>query len=477
MRKQTKWKRTASVTLSHAIENTSNIIDNVLNDLNSAIKNKIQPAQVVAKFEQVEKEMHAAFIEAERIVLGEVLAQYDIDSPFVMLDEKEYRQVLRCEQTYTSAVGQIRIERSLYRAKNETQSICPLELRAGIVEGSWSPAAAKQALLAVSQLTPYEAAHLFSELGAMQPSKSSLDRLPKKLNIEWEDHRELFESKLRQQTKIPEDAVAVAVSLDGVLVPMQGGAVLPGDSRYEEASCGTLTYYDAEGEPLLTRRYGRMSERKKVTLKEFLKTELNHALNCLPNLQVVKVADGAKDNWTFLDQELPKGISVLDFYHAAEHLKKAFEIIYGVKSLEATIEFTKYRSILRHDERGIEKIIQHISYQLKKHPKKDSLKTELNYFKNNKKRCQYLMVSKANLPIGSGIVEATCKSLVSQRLKRSGMCWKENGGQAILTFRALLQSELFDKAWELLNKEYISDIKFPKNVIPFPGKHRKTVSG
>ena len=457
------------MTLSHTIEKTPNIVENILSNLNSVIKTKIEQAQAGAAFEQVEKETHSAFVEAERLVMAEILAQYDINIPFIMLNEKEYRQVLRCEQTYTSAVGQIRVERSLYRAKNETQSICPLELRAGIVEGVWSPTAAKQALLVVSQLTPYEAAHLFGELGAMQPSKSSLDRLPKKLNLQWEQKRETFEQSLRQQFEVPEEAVTVGVSLDGVLVPMQGGVVQPGDSRYEEASCGTLTYYNEAGEPLATRRYGRMPEHKKVTLKAFLKDELRQALDCQPNLQIVKVADGAKDNWKFLDQTLPKGISVLDFYHAAEHLKKAFEIIYGVKSIKATLEFKKHRSILRHDERGIEKIIQHLSYQLKKHPKKHSLRTELNYFKNNKKRCQYHKVSEANLPIGSGIVEATCKSLVSQRLKRSGMCWKENGGQAILTFCALLQSKLFDTAWELLNKAYLSDVKLPENVIPFPG--------
>lgn len=463
--------------LSHAIEQAANISDIALNNLSSIVESKIKQAQKRIAFEQVEKEIHAAFIEAERAVLSEALAKYDIDLPTVMNEGKEYHQVLRCEQTYISAVGQIRVERSLYRAKNETQSICPLELRAGIIEGTWSSTAAKQALLVVSQLTPYEAAHLFGELGAMQPSKSSLDRLPKKLSLQWEEKRETFEQSLRQQFEVPEEAVTVAVSLDGVLVPMQGGVVLPGDSRYEEASCGTLTYYDGEGEPLATRRYGRMPEHKKLTLKKFLKNELSHALDCQPDLQIVKVADGAKDNWTFLDQTLPKGISVLDFYHAAEHLKKAFEIIYGVKSPKATLEFKKYRSILRHDEKGIEKIIQHLSYQLKKHPRKGSLKTELNYFKNNKKRCRYLTISEANLPIGSGIVEATCKSLVSQRLKRSGMCWKGNGGQAILTFRALLQSELFDVAWALLNKEYISKVKLPENVISFPGKHRKNVSG
>jgi hypothetical protein len=346
-----------------------------------------------------------------------------------------------------------------------------------MVEERWSPRAAKQALLAVSQLTPYEAARLFKELGAMQPSKSSLDRLPKKLSRQWEQKQESLEHFMRQEMKIPVDAVAVGVSLDGVLVPIQGGVVIPGDSRYEEASCGTLTYYDKEGEPLSTRRYGCMPEHKKRTMKEFLRKEVNYALERRPKLQLVKVADGAKDNWSFLNEELPEGISVLDFYHAAEHLKKAFEITYGVKEIKASVEFTKYRSILRHDKRGVDKIIQHLSYLLKKNPRKTGLRAEMNYFKNNKHRCRYDEIAEANLPIGSGIVEATCKTLVSQRLKRSGMSWKEAGGQAILTFRALLQSDLFNTAWDKLSEIYRSEIQLPKNVVVLPGKHMKTVSG
>ncbi|MCF6299090.1 MAG: hypothetical protein L3J01_04345 [Thiomicrorhabdus sp.] len=396
--------------------------------MRSAIESKIKQAEQGARFEQIEKEIHAAFIEAERAVLSEALEKYDIDLPTVMLEGKEYRQVVRCEQTYTSAVGSIRVERSLYRHKSGSPSICPLELRTGIVEGNRTPIAAKQALLLVSQLTPYETAHLLGELGAMQPSKSSLDRLPKKLSHRWEARRESFEQSLRQQFEVPEDAVTVAVSLDGVLVPMQGGVVMPGDSRYEEASCGTLTYYDREGELLATRRYGCMPEHKKRTLKDFLEKEVSYALNCRQNLQLVKVADGAKDNWTFLDGILPDGESVLDFYHAAEHLKKAFEIVYGVKAIKASTEFSKYRSILRHDKKGIDKIIAHLGYLLKKNPIKITLQTEINYFKNNKQRCRYAAIADANFPIGSGIVEATCKTLVSQRLKRSVLCiaWKCN---------------------------------------------------
>lgn len=177
------------------------------------------------------------------------------------------------------------------------------------------------------------------------------------------------------QSEVPDEAVTVGVSLDGVLVPMQGGKALPGDSRYEEASCGSLTYYDEEGEALATRRYGRMPERKKITLKSFLAKEIEYALKCNPNLQLVKVADGARDNWAFLEEELPKGLSELDFYHAAEHLKKAFEMAYGVDSQNANAEFFKYRTILRHDLRGIDKVIRKLGALVKKNPKKKLLNT------------------------------------------------------------------------------------------------------
>ncbi len=463
--------------LSHAIEQLPNISEAALNNLSLSIKTGITQAQQGDLFEIVEKEIHAAFIEAERAVLGEALAQYDINVPSVNIEGKTYRQVIRCEQTYTSAVGPIRVTRSRYREKSGCPSICPLELQAGIVENRWSPRAAKQALLVVSQLTPYEAARLFIELGGMQPSKSSLDRLPKKLSGQWQQKQVDFELSMRQQARIPAEAVAASVSLDGVLVPIQGGVILPGDSRYEEASCGTLTFYDKAGDPLSTRRYGCMPEHKKLTMKAFLRKEVHYMLECRPDLQLVKLADGAKDNWTFLDQSLPDGISVLDFYHAAEHLKKAFEIVYGIKEIKARVEFERYRSILRHDKQGVTKVIQHLSYLLKKHPRKSALKPELNYFKNNKHRCRYFAVAEANLPIGSGIVEATCKTLVSQRLKRSGMSWKEEGGQAILTFRALLQSDLFDTAWEKLSDVYCTQVQLPKNVVAFTGKHRKNVSG
>ncbi len=80
----------------------------------------------------------------------------------------------------------------------------------------------------------------------------------------------------------------------------------------------------------------------------------------------------------------------------------------------------------------------------------------------------YATAQAENLPIGSGVVEAACKTLATQRLKRSGMRWRQAGGQAILTLRALVQSERFEAGWELLAETYKQPVSMPNNVVPFP---------
>jgi hypothetical protein len=82
----------------------------------------------------------------------------------------------------------------------------------------------------------------------------------------------------------------------------------------------------------------------------------------------------------------------------------------------------------------------------------------------------YARLRAQNLPISSGVIEATCKTLVTQRMKRSGQHWTIDGGQAILTFRALAQSERFDAAWKMVAAEYQQDMVFPENVLPFPAR-------
>ena len=433
-------------------------------------------------FERVERELHERFVEAEREVLGELLERLDVDVPSVEIGERRYHRVLDSTETYTTAVGAVKVRRTLYRCGRE-RAVVPMELRAGMVEGHWTPLAARQASCVVAQMTPKEGETLLRELGNMAPSKSSLDRLPKALSARWEANREPFESTLRDVSVVPDEAVTVAVSLDGVMVPMKDGCRANkrersraagrrtnGPAGYREASCATLSFYDAEGERLDTLSMGRMPEPKKATLKTMLSAELDAVLGKRPDLHIVTVADGARDNWRYLDALAPEATAVVDFYHATEHLKAALDARYGENNATGRAQFHKLRHVLRDDADGVEKVIRALDYQRKKFPRRTRIGEVLRYFRRNRHRMRYADTQARHLPIGSGVVEAACKTLVTQRLKRSGMRWRHAGGQAILTLRALMQSSRFDQAWASLSNTYRQDVAVPDNVVAFPRK-------
>ena len=89
---------------------------------------------------------------------------------------------------------------------------------------------------------------------------------------------------------------------------------------------------------------------------------------------------------------------------------------------------------------------------------------------------RYATWSRAHLPIGSGVTEAACKTLVTQRMKHSGMRWRHAGGQAILTLRSWAQSERFDRGWELLAATYKKVVTLPNKVVPLPKKRAAEMS-
>ena len=407
-------------------------------------------------FEGVERELHERFVAAEREVLGQLLERLDVDVASVVMEGRRYHRVLHSTETYTTAVGAVTATRTLYRHGRE-RAVAPMELRAGIIEGHWTPLAARQASCVVAQMTPSEGEALLRELGNMAPSKSSLDRLPKALSARWEANREAFESTLREAMVVPGEAVTVAVSLDGVMVPMKDGQRaekrersqargrrVKGPAGYQEAGCATLSFYDAEGERLNTLSFARMPQPKKATLKTMLSSELDTALGRRPDLHVVTVADGAHDNWRYLDTLAPEATAVVDFYHAAEQLKSALDARYGDNDAKGRAQFHKLRHILLDDPDGVEKVIRALAYQRKRFPRRKRIGEVLRYFRRHRHRMRYAQTQAHHLPIGSGVVEAACKTLVTQRLKRSGMRWRHIGGQAILTLRALLQSSRFE---------------------------------
>ena len=429
---------------------------------------------------QFERELHGHVMAIEREVVAEELARYDVSAEEVEVEKVVYRRIFATPETYLAGAGPVTVTRHLYRpAGRSSKSICPLELRAGIIGGYFTPRAARQAAFVTAHLTPGESETLFDELEGMRPSRASLDRLPKTLSPHWEQHRVEWEAALRTQATVPTEAQVMAISVDGVMVPMKEGAVertaqqtepgkhASGPTGHQEVGCGTVVLYDAEGVRVQTVRYGRMPESKKVTLQQELQTEVVSIVARNPDLRRVHLADGAKDNWRLLheieqtlDRPTPAGIDIVDFYHACEHLKKGCDAAWGESTPRSQAEFERLKTLLKEADGGADQVIRVLKYQCGRvrGNKRQRLEAELTYLRNQRPHMDYAEYLRQGLPIASGVIEAACKTLVTQRLKRSGMAWRSLGGQGILTLRSLIQSDRWSAAWELLRADFRKEV-------------------
>src|SRR5512133_2244274 len=174
-------------------------------------------------FERFEQELHALIMALEGELVGEELSRYDLEAEEIEVESKVYQVGVSLPETYLCAAGLVTVNRHLYHPTHEAgKSICPLELRVGIIGGYFTPRAARQGAFVMAHLTAGESEAVFGEVGNMRPSRSSLDRLPKELSPHWEQHREAWEMQLRQRETIPSAAKTMALSVDGVMAPMRG---------------------------------------------------------------------------------------------------------------------------------------------------------------------------------------------------------------------------------------------------------------
>lgn len=442
-------------------------------------------------FYEFEKTLHERLRQAEREIVADVMAASDVDADAIEIEGRVHRRVLKGSQTYMTAVGEVIVERWLYKDRRDptAHALAAMDLKLGIVEGFWTQRAAEQASWVVTQMTPGKAEELFGRVGNMDPSKSSLDRLPKALGERWEAEREKYEQVLREAIVIPEGTCSIAASIDGVLAPIEGGKsptdiraeaaaegrLSKGPAGYREVGCATLSFCDAKGDLIGAIRFGRGPEYKKVTLKDILSKDLAHLLAQRPELPLVKLTDAGGDNWEYL-ATLPPGPEILDFFHATEHLAAAVAAVHGDGTFATRHKFEELRERLLTEDRGAESVVNALRYLVQKHPGKKKVAKVLAYFRKNKHRMRYAEWKRAGYMIGSGVVEAACKTLVAQRLKLSGMRWGEHGAQAILTMRGWDQSDRFDEAWALVAATYQREIQVLANVVditPRPEKKRR----
>ena len=395
-------------------------------------------------FETVETGLRDAMNGLGCKLLGGCAESRDDGASRIERDGQCWFRVAATPKTIMTTLGPVSFRRARYRNGASSASLVPVDESLGLIDDYLTRPAAQLGLMMMGHCTAREAEEFFAKVGGMRPSVSTLQRLTLSMHERWESIAPEALDTMCGAEDIPPDAVTAPVSLDGVMVALRAGEDGRAEACWREASCGTVSFHDAKGNRLKTLYLGRMPESGKVTLKAHLASEVAHIRRARPEIRIGAIADGADDNWTFLESLSPE-TEVIDFWHACEHLRVVSD------HAVAPHWFEKHREILRHDPRGAAKVIRALCY-LRDSSKGDraEIERELAFFRKHRHRMRYHALKEEGIAIGSGVVEAACKTLVAQRLKRSGMRWRIVGGQAVLTFRALIKSGLFEHAWAAL---------------------------
>lgn len=159
--------------------------------------------------------------------------------------------------------------------------------------------------------------------------------------------------------------------------------------------------------------------------------------------QVVFIADGARWTWNIADEHFPDAIQIVDLYHAREHLWNLGRELYGTVA-----EWVKQRHE-ELDKGDIELLIENLK-ELRPSSEglKEMIRKEIGYFETNKERMRYKKFREMGLFVGSGVIEAGCKTVVGQRLKQSGMRWSVKGANSILALRICQLNNRWEDYWE-----------------------------
>lgn len=163
--------------------------------------------------------------------------------------------------------------------------------------------------------------------------------------------------------------------------------------------------------------------------------------------QLVFLGDGAPWIWELARVNFPKALQILDWYHAMEHVHELTAALWP-DSKVAQRQSSRWEDWLARDR--INDVIAAAQRRLdaRNDPEDSPAAKALNYFRNNRQRMAYGSYRQAGYFVGSGVVEAGCKTVVGKRLKESGMHWSEVGAQNVLNFRCALLSGRFDDYWD-----------------------------
>lgn len=362
-----------------------------------------------------------------------------------------------------TAVGWAMIDRAYYLCSDCNHGQFPADVQLDIDKTDYSPGV-RRMLAAVGNETPFAPGRKqLKLLAGLEVTAKAIERTAESIGADIENRQQL-DIKRAKQLCLPVIAGDVIpylyVQMDGTQVfvvksETEGRASrTPGQpARTRECKLGCVfaqTGVDDQGRPVRdegsTTYVGAIEAAEQFGLRIY--TEAYHRGWDRAMIRVV-MGDGSHWIWNLADQHFPGAIQIVDLYHAREHLWNVARKLYPADEA-AQKRWLSYK--LDWLENGkIEKLVvalRKTASSITNSELAKAIGNEAEYFDSNRERMRYPEFRKKNLFVGSGVIEAGCKTVIGSRLKQSGMHWTVRGANAIVSLRCCIVSGKFESYWE-----------------------------
>jgi hypothetical protein len=421
-----------------------------------------------AATQKLEADLQGHFRELGRSALQDTLNSLEPAAAEQVPDELHvggvcYRRRFKTPRVVDSTFGRLQLWRWLYEPRTTGERcLFPLELLIGLVAGRSTPALADRVGRLVAQYTQRDVLRILREENGVKWSHALLRETAAAVSKHIDGHRQAAQAKqvigwLRQahRGRGPLEPV-LAVGRDGIMVPLCGGGP-------QEAAIATVAVYDRTGRRLGTVYLACMPEELQETLTRQLTALLEAILSGWKGTrpQLAYITDGGhvpEGYYKVLRKmadpcrpgERLQWVRVVDYYHATLYITKLAEALFG-KSIRAAAWARRMRRTLKEAE-GLKRVLQSASYyrneQRLKGKRQEAFRKAYRYLWKRRRHMRYAALRAKGMPIGSGVTEAGCKVVASQRMKLSGMKWKKKGGQVVLTLRVAWLSGVWEQTWK-----------------------------
>ena len=380
---------------------------------------------------ETEEAIQQALNQAGVLATTEALKQFDTDGSPLQMGSTRWTSKGQEAKIYQTPYGEAAVQRHVYQTGEGGATFCPLELDARIILTA-TPRFAKQIS---SKYGEGPAARVVRDLLGNH-GRSVSDCFVQDTAAAVAAVVQVKEEQWHYATpKLTEPITTIGIGVDGTCM------FVVNDGK-RQAMVGTISLFDKEGERRHTIYVAASPQYGKETFYQRMTREIEHVIELYPQAHRTGVADGSEDNWTFLRQHTSD--ECIDFYHATTYLHWVAKAVHP-RSFAARQAWVDDRCHKLKHEKGYAKTLleemQGMEVAGLSETAQEEFHKALTYFTNHHEQMKYAERREANLPIGSGVTEAACKTIIKMRMCRGGAKWKEEGAAAVLSLRTLIYSE------------------------------------